>query len=65
MSIDECKRALIKIEGNKTTGTNGPDLRVLSIFLELFQETYGVEFKLCISTRIIQRQGIISFNPER
>ena len=68
MSIDECKRALMKMESNKTPGTDGLSSEFYRFFWNavgnFMVESFNYAFQLG-SLSISQRQGIISLIPKK
>jgi len=67
MSIDECKRALMTMESNKTPGTDGFTSEFYRFFWnaasKFMVESFNYAFHGSLS--ISQRQGIISLIPKK
>ena len=68
MSIDECKRALVMMESNKTPGTDGLTSEFYRYFWnavgKFMVESFNYAFQQG-SLSISQRQGIISLIPKK
>jgi len=68
MSIDECKRALMTMESNKTPGTDGLTLECYRYFWNAVSKFMVESFNNIFQHRslsISQWQGIISFVPKK
>ena len=67
MSIDECKRALMTMESNKTPGTDGLTSQFYRYFWNAVSKFMVESFNHALqhgSLSISQRQGIISLIPK-